>query len=131
VPQPFYADAIDIDRGPGWRLFRLGKQFWLWAWLAGKDPANLVPADALITVKAGKLADGGNDPLPGTSGGADRLDQRPVFIFFSGYLLVMTAQVHSPDYLLSYALNARGFSALHPVFKEQALKSLKFQRERC
>ena len=44
------------------------KQSWLGFWLAGKDPADLVPANTLFTVKAGKLANGGNNPLPGTSG---------------------------------------------------------------
>jgi len=105
VPKPFDADTIYgspgsaggllrriyIDRGPGWRLFWLVKKFWLWTGLAGQNPADLVPADALLTVEAGKLADSGDDSLPGTSGCADRFYQRPVFILFSGNLLVMAA----------------------------------------
>jgi hypothetical protein len=35
----------------------LVKQFWLCAGLAGQNPANLVPADALFTVKAEKLSE--------------------------------------------------------------------------
>ena len=71
---------------------------------AGKNPADLVPANPLFTIKAGKLANGGNNPLPGTSGGSDRLDQGPAIVIVPTFFFVFGADTwpRLSPYSLSY-----------------------------
>lgn len=66
--------------------------------LAGKKMTDLFPANPLFTVKAGKLADGGDHPLTSTADGPNRLDQKPALVVSVAFLLGCATHIHGADY---------------------------------
>ena len=67
--------------------------------LAGKKTTDLFSANPLFTVKAGKLADGGDHPLTRTADCPDRLDQKPAIVVRAALLLGCATHIHGAHYL--------------------------------
>jgi len=63
-------DAAELDRSPRRRFLLLTEQSSLRPRFAGKDAANFISTDPLLSVQAWQLADRGHNMLTGTTGSA-------------------------------------------------------------
>src|SRR5512135_3335562 len=57
--------------------------------LVGEDPADFLPTDPLLLVKARELANRGHNPLARALRSANRLHERPTFVLGSAFFFVL------------------------------------------
>ena len=75
---------------------------------AREDPANFIPPDPVLPVKARKLADRCHNPLTWAASSADRLYQGPTVVIYPTLLLRIAAQEHADSIYRAAVRNQAG-----------------------